>query len=411
VGEVKMKRKTAVAIVVIGLLLTSAASQTTQPKPAPAVPVATIPFELGSRHIFLKIKINDSRPLSFVFDTGDKFAIVDLARAKELGLKLGSEIRVGGAGGGMLTGAMIQGSAVAIPGLDGFAQPVVLAIPLGELATQMGRDFDGIIGSDFIKQYVVEVDYQARVLRLYDKDKFSYAGPGESIPIKLNAQGHPTLDAEVTPQGSDPIKGRFVLDLGSGGSLVLHSPTVAEHHLLNANLKTIKTLGGGGAGGEVTGQIGRVSELKIGTYRIKSPVTLFSEDKAGALADTVLLGNIGEQIASKFKVFLDYSHERIILEPNATFAEPFDRSSGGMHIVAQGNDYKTFRIKNILDSSPASEAGLQKEDVITAVDGKPAAQLSLSELLEMFERPVAYRLTIRRGEQALQVTLTPRKLV
>ena len=29
----------------------------------------------------------------------------------------------------------------------------------------------------------------------------------------------------------------------------------------------------------------------------------------------------------------------------------------------------------------------------------------------LFERPVAYKLTVRRGDRKLQVTLTPRKLV
>jgi hypothetical protein len=33
----------------------------------------------------LKVKINNSRPLSFVFDTGDKVAIVDAERTKENG--------------------------------------------------------------------------------------------------------------------------------------------------------------------------------------------------------------------------------------------------------------------------------------------------------------------------------------
>ena len=32
------------------------------------------------------------------------------------------------------------------------------------------------------------------------------------------------------------------------------------------------------------GRIGRVTELKIGTFRISIPTTLFSQDKEGALA-------------------------------------------------------------------------------------------------------------------------------
>jgi hypothetical protein len=359
----------------------------------------------------LKVRVNNSRPLSFVFDTGNKFAIVDLGVARELGLKLQGEIKVGGGGGQTIKGSFVQDSSFAIPGLEGFSQAISLAIPLGNLAQRFGHDFDGIIGSEFIKQFVVELDYQARLIRLHDKDRFTYSGQGEIIPVQLNSSGHPIIDAEVTPIGGDPIKGKFVLDVGSGEALGLHSPFVAEHHLLGPGIKTIRALGRAGAGGEITGRVGRVSELKIGKVKISKPLTFFSEDKVGAAASSAVLGNIGEQIISRFKILLDYSHDRIILEPSATLTEPFDNAFGGFSFQAEGKDYRTFRITDVLESSPGSEAGLQKNDIITAIDGKPAGELTLTKLTEMFERPVPYKLTLRRGEQTLEVTLTPRKLV
>jgi len=408
-----MKRRALFTLIVFGLLLPGAASRTIQSTSKVTIPPAaiTIPFELVNRHIVLKVKVDNSRPLSFLLDTGDQFAIINLDRAKELGLKLQGEVHVGGAGSGVSTGAYVRDSSFTIPGYPGFSQPLTLALPIGRMAPRLGQDFDGIIGGEFIKQFVLELDYQAKVIKLHDKERFTYTGPGESIPIKLNSAGHPILEAEVTPIGSAPATGKFVLDIGSGGALVLYSPFVAGRNLLGPNLKTIKAIGVGGAGGLVTARIGRVSELKIGRFRISSPITLFAEDKAGAFADAALLGNIGQQIAGKFRVFLDYSHNRIIFEPNKLFAESFDRAFGGLALVAEGKDYRTFRISELLENSPGSEAGLQKDDIITAIDGKPAVDLSLTNVLELFERPVAYKLTVRRGDQTLQVTLTPRKLV
>ena len=408
-----MKRRSLLAFVVVALSLATAASRTFQitPKPAPSASEVTIPFELVNRHVVIQVKVNNSRPLSFVLDTGDKFAIIDLERAKELGLNLQGELRAGGAGSERPTGAFVRNSTFTIPGLDGFSQPVNIALPVRNLAPRMGQDFDGILGSEFIKEFVLELDYQARVLKLHDKDKFTYSGPGESIPIKLNGAGHPIIDGEVTPIGSDPVKGKFVLDIGSGAALILYSPFVAEHHLLDPNLKTIKAIGAGGAGGATTGRIGRVTELKIGAFKISNPTTMFSEDKEGALASSAVLGNVGAQVMSKFRLLFDYSHDRIIFEPNATFAERFERASGGLALVAEGKDYRTFRITDLLDNAPAAEAGLQKNDIIAAIDGKPASELTLTRLIEMFERPASYKLTVRRGDQTLQLTLTPRKLV
>jgi hypothetical protein len=399
-------------LTILGLLLTSVPSPAvTTTHQAATASAVSIPFELVNRHIMVKVQIGDSRQLSFILDTGDKYAVIDLNRAKQLGLNLAGEVKVGGAGSETSSGAFVRDATFTVPGLPGFSQPLRLALPIGGMATRLGQDFDGIIGSDFIREFVVEVDYEARILRLHDKAKFAYAGPGQSIPVQMNSAGHPTLEAEVTPIGSESVKGRFVLDIGSGGALVLHSPFVSERGLLNPNLKTIKAMGMGGAGGKVTGRIGRVSELKIGGFKINTPITMFSEDKAGAFASTALIGNIGMQIASKFKLFLDYHHDRIIFEPTASLAKPFDRAFAGIALQAEAPDYRTFRIDEVLENSPASEAGLQKNDVISAVNGKPAAKLTLTSLTEMFELPVVYELTVQRGGQTLKVILKPRRLV
>jgi hypothetical protein len=411
-----MKRRALLSLFVFGLLLPAGASRTIrspsiQSKGALQSSPITIPFELVNRHIVLKVQVDNFRPLSFVLDTGDQFAIINLDRAKELGLKLEGEIHMGGAGSAVSTGAFVRGSLFTLPGFPGFSQPLNAALPIGRMAPRFGQDLDGIIGSEFIKQFVLEIDYQARVIKLYDKDKFNYSGSGESIPITLNSAGHPIIEAEVTPIGHMPLIGKFVLDVGSGGALALYTPFVANHDLLGPRLPTIKAIGVGGAGGEVNARIGRVSELTIGRFHISQPITLFSEDKVGAFASPALVGNIGQQIVSKFRLLLDYSHNRIIFEPNDSFNDRFDRAFGGLSIVAEGKDYRTFRIADVLENSPGTEAGLQKDDIITAIDGKAAADLTLTKVLELFERPVAYKLTVRRGDRTLRVTLTPSKLV
>jgi len=406
--------------VAVGIPLVTAATQikplttSLQTQSTALVPVIEIPFELINRHIFLKVKVNNSRPLSFVLDTGDRFAIISLDRAKELGLKLQGEVRMGGAGAALSTGAFVREASFTIPGIPGFTQPVNLALPIGKIASGLGQDFDGIIGAEFIKEFVVEIDYQAQRIRLHDKNQFKYSGPGESIPIEIDlaghGAGHPSLEAQVTPVGGAPIRGRFVLDIGSGGALALHSPFVTAHRLPGPTMKTIKAFGAG-AGGEISGQIGRVSELQIGKFKINSPTAMFSQDKAGAFANPDLAGNIGTQITSKFKLFLDYGHDRIIFEPNSSFAEPFDRASAGLRLQAEGGDYRTFRVKDVLENSPASEAGMKAGDIITAIDGRSAAEFTLTKINEMFERPVSYKLTLQRGEQVVTLTLAPRKLV
>jgi hypothetical protein len=94
---------------------------------------------------------------------------------------------VEGNSGTVMTAAFLEGASFSIPGLKGFSQPLTLVLPVKDLSARLGHDFDGIIGADFISQFVVEVDYQARVLRLHDRDKFKYTGIGEIVPIHLDS--------------------------------------------------------------------------------------------------------------------------------------------------------------------------------------------------------------------------------
>jgi hypothetical protein len=389
------------------VLFTHAGAAAPQTRSTPVV----IPFELATRHIIVKARINKSRPLSFIFDTGADAAIVRLDVAKELGLAQTGSVTGRGAGPGSQAGQLISNANWSLIGLEHVSQPVLAALPLPVLPHAMGRDIDGIIGGQFIKLFVVELDYQRREMTLHDRETFSYRGAGETLPLDFDANGHPVLTATVTPVDGGPLERRFVLDTGAGSALVLHSPFVAERNLLGPHLKTIPSIGAAGTGGRTAGRLGRVAALQIGPFRINSPITMFSQDSAGAFANPALEGNIGAQIASRFRLFLDYGRRRITLEPSPTFADPFDRAFSGLAIRAESPEYRTFRVQQVLEDSPATAAGIRVDDIITAIDDTPASTLTLSAILELFEKPVSYKLTIRRGQDTVSVTLTPAKLI
>ena len=65
----------------------------------------------------------------------------------------------------------------------------------------------------------------------------------------------------------------------------------------------------------------------------------------------------------------------------------------------------------LAEVSVLHKAGIQKDDVITAIDGMPAASLTLTRIGEMLEQPLARQVAIRRGDQPITVKMTPRSLV
>jgi hypothetical protein len=370
----------------------------------------SIPFELAMRHVIVQVRVNNSRPLSFILDTGADAAVIQTDVAKEIGLTLEGTVNTGGAGPGTQTGSLVKGATWSLVGLDKLSQPVAFALPLPELSASMGRNIDGIIGGTFIKQFVMELDYGKRAITLHDRTSFQYTGRGEALPLEF-ANGHPIVRATVTPLGGQPTEGRFVLDIGSGGALVLHSPFVAEQNLPGPETKTIRSIGAAGAGGRTVGRLGRVAALQLGSFTLQNPIAMFSEDKAGAFANPALAGNIGAQIAARFRLFFDYGRQRLILEPLDTLHDPFDRAFSGVAMRASGPDYGTFTVREVLEQSPATDAGIEVGDVLVSIDGTPARTVTLPVIYDMFEKPVSYALEIQRGQKVLNVTLTPRKMI
>ena len=402
--------RTAIVLFVLVASMTGAGSEPRLVQPRLTAPVK-IRFELLTRHIVVKGRVNNSRPLSFLLDTGANLAIVRMDTARELGLTLYGNVNAGGAGPNRQTGRMVRNATWTLAGLDGFSQPMTLALPLIVLAEGLGETIDGIIGGTFMKQFVMELDYQAREITLHDRKTFKYSGKGATLPLEFTADGHPVVKASVTPVGGKPIERKFLLDIGSQAALILHSPFVAEHGLLATSPKTIRTTAASGAGGQVAGRLGRVAALQVGPFTISTPIAMFSQDQAGAFANPALAGNIGSQIASRFRTYFDYENRRLILEPSPAFADPFDRAFAGVGIRAEGADRRTFRVSDVLEDSPATEAGIMKDDVITSVGGVAAKTLTLTTLNDLLEKPVSLRLTIKRGGALLDVTLTPRRLI
>lgn len=370
----------------------------------------SIPFEFAMRHVIVQVRVNGSRPLSFILDTGADAAIVQTDVAKEIGLKLEGTVNTGGAGPGTQVGSRVTNATWSLVGLEGFSQPVAFALPLPELSHGMGRNIDGIIGGTFIRQFVMELDYVKRAITLHDRAAFQYSGRGEALPLEFT-NGHPVVRATVTPLGGQPLERRFALDIGSSGALILHSPFVAEQNLPRPGSKTIRTIGAAGAGGRTVGRIGRVAALQLGSFTLENPITMFSEDKAGAFANPALAGNIGAQIASRFRLFFDYGRQRLILEPLDTLHDPFDRAFSGIAMRASGQDYGTITVREVLEQSPATDAGIEEGDVLLSIDGTPARTLTLPVIYDMFEKPVSYAVEIQRGQKIIKVTLTPRRLI
>ena len=374
-----------------------------------------IPFVLENRTIFLQVQAGGSRPYWFVLDTGTKYAVIDLAVAKAIGLKLGAPVNIAGGGKNVVMGNMLSDSPFSLVGLKDFSQPLFLTLPLDDLAKAEGHELAGILGMPVLaSEFVVEIDYLSKAITLHDKMTYQYHGTGQSFPVIFNAAGWPEIQAAVIDGDRPAMEGKFVLDIGNGAApLILNRPFVESEHFLSSNRHTVPWLEGQGAGigGDVDASVGRVSRLQIGRFSIKNPVTVFSSAANGTFAATESQGNVGAMILEKFKVILDYKNNRVILEPNARLDEPTDYNRSGLILESAGENYQTFKIKAVADDSPASEAGLRVGDTLISIDGQPVNELSLSELRFKLQRVKACEMLVERDGARLKVPLKLRDLI
>ena len=277
-----------------------------------------IPLEIDNNIILMRVSVNNSRPLKFIFDTGASYSVINSQRAVELGLKSEGEAR-GNATGGAIHGSYTKGVSLSVQGAE-VSNQLIASIPF---ETPPGFEFDGTIGYDFINQFVVEIDYPNKIMNLYNPRTYAYSGKGEVIPLLLKGRRTPLVLTEIVLEGRAPLKARLEVDTGADDTFVVNSPFVKRQKLAES-IQKINQGTRNGAGGEQKVIVGRFKAVRLGRFALENPTVGLSFDTEGSGASEENDGTIGGEIFRRFKVILDYSRRRMILEPNESFSEPYE---------------------------------------------------------------------------------------
>jgi len=358
-----------------------------------------VPIELANDFIVLKVRVNRSRPLHFIFDTGASISVIDPQTAKALGLRAKGKLKLGATGGSVQSG-LIGPVSLSLAGVTVFKQPLA-TIDLDAFAPLFGYKIDGIIGYDFINNFVVEIDFAAGLMSLYETGSYKYAGAGESIPIEL-VEKTPFVHVRIGLNEREPIVGKFEVDSGATGILSLNTPFVNKHKMLGT-LTTHAQSKLGGAGGSAEAVKAHVSTVELGSLVVKNPLVVFAQGTAGSESSAEYDGELGAGFLSQFKTILDYSRSQMILERSQIVSTTRDLS--GLDIVAEPPRFRTYVVNSVAADSPAAVVGVQEEDTIVAVDGQPTARLTLKELRRLFTQAGERALIVRRGSKTIRLRM------
>jgi Aspartyl protease len=141
-----------------------------------------IPFEFHDGLIWLKVGVaGKSEPLNFLLDSGSGVSAMDLQTACSLRLKLGEQQTVQGVSGSAM-GYRVHNLQAVSGGID--LPTSVLAIDLRTVSECCRQRVDGILGADFFRDRVVQIDFTAGKVRLLENCDVNLANC-DVLPIKM----------------------------------------------------------------------------------------------------------------------------------------------------------------------------------------------------------------------------------
>ncbi len=146
---------------------------------------AEIPFAYREGLLWVEVRMAQSgEPLHFLLDSGAEVSVLNLSAARRLGLALGPTVKVQGVQA-TLEGHWPQALPVAANGVR--LPSRYLVVNLAPLSRSCTQPVDGLIGADFFRGRVVELDFASRRVRLLNSPGIPESG--NSVPLAIRRCG------------------------------------------------------------------------------------------------------------------------------------------------------------------------------------------------------------------------------
>lgn len=381
-----------------------------------------IEFELINNIILIPVEVNGIT-LKFLLDTGvSKPILFNFIKGSDSLKILNSEkIKIKGLGDGDYIDALRSSHNTFKIGDAINTDQTLFAVfdSRINLAPKLGTPIDGIIGYDLFKDFVVEVNYSGRYIRLHNPEHYKYKRCNRCEVLDLEFKDNrPYLNTNVT------IKDKLVpvkLLMDSGGSDALWLFEDKDKGLQHSD-KYFEDFLGSGLSGDVFGKRTKIEALNLNRFTIKYPKVAFPDSVTVKAVKKFKDrdGTIGGEILKRFNLIVDYSNSKITLKKNSTFHDAFSYNKSGLQVEHDGvrvvmeinveensahirNEESnsiavnsvvktnrnfslkpTFIVHNVVKNSPAYWAGVKKGDVILTINNKITFDLTLDRIVNHF---------------------------
>lgn len=285
-------------------------------------------FSYVQNEVLVKGRVNGGEELLFLFDTGASDTIIDRRVAAEHFLaKQGKQNMMALSGKvdvDMTSLKRFEMGKLILNDLD--ARITSLAYQ----SQQLGRPLAGIIGTNLIKKFAVEIDYGTSTLTFYDKDTFKR--PADADTITFLQPNAPVVSVLLNGKASLPV----LIDTGAAFNNLPR--TVARKQLGTGVGQTSYSTEGTGLDGSKL----KLGSVVVGSVKLGRQVarnvnfTYFNvDDSAGEkaspkakIADGKVveekggffksknIGILGNPFLRDYVLIVDYKFQRLLLRPN-----------------------------------------------------------------------------------------------
>lgn len=391
-----------------------------------------IQFRLVNNLPIVSVEINGTL-LSFILDTGVKNTILfSLEEADSVQLRNTTHIELQGLGAGSAIGALKSlnnrikvGNAV-----DSNHTLYVIFGTALNFSPRMGIPIHGILGNDFFQNFIAKMNYGSEKITLYDPQKYSLKKCRKCIELPLHfVNGKPYISI-FTNSDTKEQEATLLVDSGSSDVLWLFD---SKDFIVENPKNYFNDFLGLGLSGDIFGKRARIAGVTLGNYHLNNVNTSFPEEDAISKARNYVDrdGSVGGGFLSRFTITLDYGNSKIRFRKNRKFREPFNYNMSGLTIEHEGVELvkheKQANVKSdefnknqnltqnsisvttefqfslvpkyvvvdVRKGSPADIAGIQINDEIISVNGKPAYDYKLYDLITMFSHNEGRKITMK----------------
>ena len=355
------------------------------------LPEGAIPM-IYTGHLYLEVAF-DTIKGNFIFDTGARELYMDSIFYADNGFKYKniSPGSMGGVGTKSERVRVIRDTVTFDLQDNKYKSPQTVILNLKQI---LGDYADGMVGEQFFRQSVLEINYEKEYIKIYESidsvDITSYE------KISLYKKGFFFyLPLEVKINDSLTIKGDCILDLGSGGSIDITTRTAEQYGLDTiVDYKFPYYTNSGGVGGASSDCSFRSDSVRIGDFALANVTMSYSRNRTGMLSRRYL-GILGNSILDRFDIIIDFINLDLYLKPNTKFEKPFTFATTGFGHRNRSKTKGVWVVGGLYENSNAEQAGLKINDEIIKVNGIDVTTVKLKEGGKLLYQSDSLELTLK----------------